>query len=105
MLVRIINSLIKPEREHDYVRMTTDEGFPSVLRQPGCKGIYRLRNRAQARGMQIMTFWENEDYLVQFRNSDYMKQANKIAKDLRDPAPEGFVYETIYDVIPDLPKP
>jgi hypothetical protein len=71
-----------------------------MLRQPGCRAIWRLKRPDAAYDFQVMTLWESAAALERFRASDDLPGLVAAAAPLTVP-PGG---ETIYEVIDDLPR-
>ena len=97
MLFRILHVSVKPARVDDWMRYTRDLGFPSMLRQHGCRQIWRLKTHGSDGDYHIMTLWDSVEDLERFRASDDMKRFTAAGAEVMDRA-RG---ETLYDVIED----
>ena len=97
MLFRILHVSVKPGRVSDWITFTRDAGFPGMLRQHGCRQIWRLRTPGVEGNYHIMTQWDSLEDLERFRSSDDMKAFAAQGALVTDPA-RG---ETLYEVIPD----
>lgn len=96
MLFRILHVSVKPGKLDDWMAFTRDYGFPGMLRQHGCRQIWRLKSHGLD-DYHIMTLWDSIEDLERFRASDDMKAFSARGAAVTDPA-RG---ETLYDVIPD----
>jgi hypothetical protein len=102
MIIRIVTKHVAPDQVEDWKAYGRDIALPSVLSQPGCKQILRLRRRGQT-AFQLMTFWDSEADMARF-------QASQIRLDLLAGATPfdlpGAPHEPeiIYDVVPDPVK-
>jgi quinol monooxygenase YgiN len=97
MLFRILHVSVKPDRVDDWMRFTRATGFPSMLRQHGCRQIWRLRSHGSEGEYHVMTQWDSIEDLERFRASDDMKRLRAADAGLTEAA-RG---ETLYDVIED----
>ncbi|MDR3538339.1 MAG: antibiotic biosynthesis monooxygenase [Acetobacteraceae bacterium] len=97
MLVRILTMRVVPERLDDWLRFTRDVGFPGMLAQPGCRGIWRLHKAEDGMDYQVVTLWDGRADLERFRASEAMRLLSAQAAGLTVPPPA----ETLYDVVPD----
>jgi|SRR5271165_3344695 len=104
MLLRILTMHVDPSRVTDWMHFTRDAGFPGMLAQPGCRQIWRLRDRARpekANGadFQVMTLWDSLADLERFRASADMRRLSDAAAPLMV-APAD---EQLFDIIDDPP--
>jgi heme-degrading monooxygenase HmoA len=97
VLFRILHVRVKPDKLDEWLRYTRDEGFPGMLRQHGCRQIWRLRTHDSEADYHIMTLWDRLEDLQRFRESDDMRRFTAASAAVMDPA-RG---ETLYDVIED----
>ena len=65
MLFRILHVSVKPGRVSDWMTFTRDAGFPGMLRQHGCREIWRLRTHGTEDDFHIMTLWDDVEDLEQ----------------------------------------
>ncbi len=97
MLFRVLHVSVKPDKVYEWMAYTRDEGFPGMLRQPGCRQIWRLKVHGSENEYHIMTLWDSYEDLERFRASDDIKALGKASAGLTD-AHRG---ETLYEVVPD----
>jgi heme-degrading monooxygenase HmoA len=94
---------VKPERKEEWLRFTRDVGFPSMLKQPGCRGIWRLRERGQDK-FKVMTLWESVEHLEAFNKGQARQDLIKAANGFADRSGHTDADETVFDVVADPPK-
>jgi quinol monooxygenase YgiN len=99
MLVRVLTMRVRPERLEDWLRYTRDIGFPGMLAQPGCRGIWRLREHGAEDAYQVVTLWDDLDALNRFKTSPAMADLGAKAAGLTVPPHR----EALYDQVPDPP--
>jgi quinol monooxygenase YgiN len=98
MLLRILTMKVRADRLEDWMRYTSEIGFPGMLRQAGCLQIWRMRQDGAAPNeYQVITLWENAEALARFKASDAMRELSASAEGLTIP-PHG---ERLYRSVPD----
>ena len=97
MLFRLLKMQVKPDRLQDWLAFTRDTGFPGMLRQPGCRSIWRLHGADSDTEFHVMTLWEDRAALDRFNASEAKRELSVAAAGLTQPPYE----ETLFDVIPD----
>lgn len=97
MLLRILRIPVRPDRAAEWLRFTRDEGFPAMLRQPGCRSVQRLRVRGTEADYRVMTIWDSAEHLEQFRPSEDMRRLTAASALFT----EGPSAELLFDVIDD----
>ncbi len=97
MLLRILDVHVRPDRVAEWLRFTRDEGFPGMLRQPGCHSVRRLRVHGTEAEYRVMTEWDSAAHLERFRASDDMRRLTAASAALT----EGPSAELLFDVIGD----
>lgn len=101
MLFRMLKIQVAPDRLQDWLAFTRDTGFPAMLRQPGCRAIWRLRAAGSDSDYRVMTLWDGADDLDRFRASEARRMLAAAAAGLTIP-PQ---VETLLDVVDDPPCP
>ncbi|MEJ0018801.1 MAG: antibiotic biosynthesis monooxygenase family protein [Acetobacteraceae bacterium] len=97
MLIRVLTMRVVPERLDDWMVFTRDIGFPGMLRQPGCRGIWRLHQHGAGTDYRVVTLWDSQADLDRFRTSDAMRELSAAAEGLTiRPSPEE-----LFDVVED----
>jgi len=97
MLFRILHVSLKPGKTDEWMHYTRELGFPAMLRQHGCRQIWRLQTHGADGDYHIMTLWDSIEDLERFRASDDMQRLVAASAEVMGPA-RG---ETLYDVIED----
>jgi quinol monooxygenase YgiN len=97
MLLRILDIHVRPDRVAEWLRFTRDQGFPGMLRQPGCRSIQRLRVHGTAADFRVMTLWDSPEHLERFRASADMRDLTLASAGFT----EGHSAELLFDVIDD----
>ena len=97
MLVRVLTMRVRPERLDDWFRYTRDIGFPGMRAQPGCRGLWRLRQQGDTTTFQVVTVWDSQSDLDRFKASEAMRALSAKAAGLTIP-PHA---ETLYDLVED----
>ena len=97
MLIRVLTMRVAPGRLEDWLRFTRDVGFPGMRAQPGCHGIWRLREHGADHEYRVVTLWESLGDLQRFRASDAMRELSAAAAGLTIPP----YAEMLLDVIED----
>ncbi|HET7879564.1 MAG TPA: antibiotic biosynthesis monooxygenase [Acetobacteraceae bacterium] len=98
MLMRVLTMRVAPGRFEDWKRYTKEVGFPGMLRQPGCRKIYRMRRRgADADAYDVVTWWDSAEDLDRFKASSAIRELSASAAALTIPP----YTETLYDIVPD----
>ena len=98
MLFRILKMQVRPDRIAEWLAFTRDLGFPGMLRQPGCQGIWRLRGLGGETDFHVMTQWASAADLERFNASEAKRELGAAAAGLTI-AP---VTETLFEII-DVP--
>lgn len=88
---------VDPAKVDAWKAFTRDTGFPGMLRQPGCRAIWRLRGRGSDTDFHVMTLWDSAADLERFNASEAKRELSVAAAGLTLPPYE----ETLFDVIPD----
>jgi quinol monooxygenase YgiN len=97
MLFRILKMQVRPERVADWLVFTRDIGFPGMLAQPGCQGIWRLQGMGGETDYYVMTQWASPADLERFNTSDAKRELSLAAAGLTVPPST----ETLFDVVAD----
>lgn len=97
MLFRILKMQVRPDRIAEWLAFTRDVGFPGMLRQPGCRAIWRLRGQGSETAFHVMTQWASAEDLERFNASAAKRELSAAAAGLTIPP----VTETLFDVIDD----
>src|SRR5271166_4108620 len=97
MLVRVLTMHVVPGGLNDWFRFTRDVGFPGMLRQPGCRGIWRLHEHGAAHDYQVVTLWDSLADLERFRAGDAMRELTAAAAGLTVPPSD----ESLFDLVED----
>ena len=97
MLLRVLTMRVIPERLDDWFRFTRDVGFPSMLRQPGCRDIWRLSEHGAVNEYQVLTLWDSLADLERFRTSDAMQELTAAAAGLTVPPSREVLFDMIKD--------
>jgi heme-degrading monooxygenase HmoA len=100
MLFRILKMQVRPDRIAEWLAFTRDEGFPGMLRQPGCQAIWRLHGQGSATDFHVMTQWASAADLERFNTSEARRELTAAATGLTI-APTT---ETLFEVIDDPPR-
>jgi quinol monooxygenase YgiN len=97
MLLRILELRVRPDRVAEWLRFTRDEGFPGMLRQPGCRSVRRLRVHGTEAEYRVMTEWDSAEHLEHFRASPDMRRLTAASAAFL----EGPSTELLFDAIDD----
>jgi len=97
MLIRVLTMRVPAERRDDWLRFTRDVGFPSMRQQPGCHGVWRLHKHDADGEYQVVTLWESQADLEQFRASDAMRVLTAAAAGLTVPPHAELLFDVIED--------
>jgi heme-degrading monooxygenase HmoA len=97
MLFRILKMQVRPDRVADWLVFTRDIGFPGMLRQPGCVGIWRLHGKGGETDFHVMTQWVSAADLERFNSSEAKRELSVAAAGLTIPPS----VETLFDVVDD----
>jgi heme-degrading monooxygenase HmoA len=100
MLFRILKMHVNPERIEEWLAFTRDIGFPAMLRQPGCRAIWRLRTHGSDDSFHVMTLWASAADFERFSVSEAKREMGAAAAGLTI-APAN---ETLFNVIEDPPS-
>src|SRR5262249_51836533 len=103
MIFRILTMHVKPERKEDWLRFTRDVGFPAMLKQPGCKAIWRLRERGRDQ-FKVMTMWESVEHLDTFNKSKERQELIAAANGFAAKSGHTDADEAILEVVQDPPR-
>jgi heme-degrading monooxygenase HmoA len=97
MLIRVLTMRVVPQRRDDWLRFTSDIGFPGMRRQPGCRGVWRLHEHGADGEYQVVTLWDSLDDLDRFRTSDAMRELTAAAAGLTVPPNAEMLFDLIGD--------
>ena len=97
MILRILMTKVVPERLQDWLHYGRTIGFPGMLAQPGCRGIFRLRVHKAEFDFGVMTLWDDIESFERFRTSPAMSELSAKAGGLTIRP----YTELLFDVMPD----
>src|ERR1700733_12684638 len=97
MLIRVLTMRVVPDRRDDWLRFTTDIGFPGMRRQPGRRGVWGLHQHGGDRQNQVVTLGDSLDDLDRFRTSDAMRELTAAAAGLTVPPNAEMLFDLIGD--------
>lgn len=95
MLFRILKMQVDPARFDEWLVFTRDVGFPGMLRQPGCRSIWRLRGPDGAHDFRVMTLWESAADLERFNTSEAKRELTAAAAGLTIPPSSEVLFEVV----------
>jgi antibiotic biosynthesis monooxygenase (ABM) superfamily enzyme len=99
MLFRLLKMQVRPDRLAEWLAFTRDVGFPGMLRQPGCRAIWRLRGSGGETDFHVMTQWDSTADLARFNASAARRDLTEAAAGLTIPP----TVETLFEVVDDPP--
>jgi len=97
MLIRVLTMRVVPDRLEEWLCFTRDIGFPGMRSQPGCLGIWRLREQEVEHEYRVVTIWASAGDLERFRASDAMRELSAAAAGLTVPPYDEALFELIED--------
>jgi heme-degrading monooxygenase HmoA len=97
MLIRLLMMNVVPERLDDWMRYTSETGFPAMRAQPGCRSVTRLRYRAGDPSHAIMTVWDDIEAFERFKSGPAPAELARLAQGLT----VRPYTELLFDVVED----
>jgi heme-degrading monooxygenase HmoA len=81
----------------DWWKFSKADGFPIMRRQPGLRGIYRLKNLKEDDAFAYLTFWDSAEDLERFKASADMVLATTKGEGLTVRPSTEWLFEYLPD--------
>ena len=97
MIVRIVKMVFKPEQVNDFLDVF-ENSKEKIRGFKGCMHLELLQEKAKGNTFFTYSYWENENYLEDYRNSELFKATWAKTKVLFNAKPEAWTVHKAYEL-------